>query len=628
MNMRNILRNSATVGLAVSASVWAAPRTAHAYDWDTHSGLVRNAISTMAKVAAAQRPPPGLKQDEYFIQMQQAVQRLSLLDTGLGTVLPVCTASTAQLDNTDFTQSANLRIKEFAHCTTGSGLTGCSVTKIDPSDSRCPGADAVVGSILGWHAGNVDNHLADVTLWVRPSSIILGGPAKKYLQDALDLGIGAIAVPIICLAKLIFSGDLCDPSHEEDAVRAADPLPYLEGWIPGIGSIQSSQFTGLWHFIDVDSITNDYNDRRGMLYTEAGPRLHGLPPVPGAIDVALAVVSGLSGLSLRAGESDGVKHFGKYDRVQRSTPRWQSPTLGQLEFSPLDHLAQYGWDLFLSKPTTAEGLGWPLHALGDAAEPHHVAGTTGWGHRPFEDSVNNQFDNILSPDDTDQQARILQASEDWYGVLCGDISAPCTQVSIEALVSALALRTRQIVSDDGDSVYRDDLSTRYAIGQGVDALGDAVGVGDPGLQQVATSQYDSSTDLMRSLLEQSAGAMIAFLTAAAQHAEPAAEVPGTCPPGEVYLGQLSIRPESCGTAPCGPPPIVGNCPVGACCLGSPTGPCAGPDCVNPLSGSGSGSGSDPGGVCANRGDPCQPSTGCCDSHDACSQQGVCVEVPR
>ena len=181
--------------------------------------------------------------DEYFVQMQQAIQRLSVLDTGLGEVLPVCTASTAQLDNTDFSQSAQLRIKEFAHCPTGPGLTGCSVTKIDPTEPRCTSDDAVVASILGWHAGNVDNHEADVTLWVRPSSIILGGPAKKYVQDALDLSIAAIAVPIICLGKLIFSGDLCGPSHEKDAVQANDPLPYLEGYIPGIGSIQSSQFT-------------------------------------------------------------------------------------------------------------------------------------------------------------------------------------------------------------------------------------------------------------------------------------------------------------------------------------------------------------------------------------------------
>jgi len=37
-----------------------------------------------------------------------------------------------------------------------------------------------------------------------------------------------------------------------------------------------------------------------------------------------------------------------------------------------------------------------LHALADASFPQHIAGTTGYGHRPLEDAINEVYPDALS----------------------------------------------------------------------------------------------------------------------------------------------------------------------------------------------------------------------------------------
>jgi hypothetical protein len=46
----------------------------------------------------------------------------------------------------------------------------------------------------------------------------------------------------------------------------------------------------------------------------------------------------------------------------------------------------------------APGLGWALHALGDATVPMHVVGATGFGHRPYEESFDNRWEQLVIAD--------------------------------------------------------------------------------------------------------------------------------------------------------------------------------------------------------------------------------------
>jgi hypothetical protein len=71
--------------------------------------------------------------------------------------------------------------------------------------------------------------------------------------------------------------------------------------------------------------------------------------------------------------------------------------MGHVEFEPLDNLARFGWQSFLTALPTgggssgsqgggagANGLGWVLHAIGDAMCPQHTIGSLGWGHALWE----------------------------------------------------------------------------------------------------------------------------------------------------------------------------------------------------------------------------------------------------
>ena len=88
-----------------------------------------------------------------------------------------------------------------------------------------------------------------------------------------------------------------------------------------------------------------------------------------------------------SGADDGLP-----DTRSRSESQWQFTTLGHTTFEPVDNLAYYGWRRFRDgvpgegiEKHRVSNMAWPLHAIGDATVPMHVAATSSWGHRPFED---------------------------------------------------------------------------------------------------------------------------------------------------------------------------------------------------------------------------------------------------
>ncbi|HMJ12108.1 MAG TPA: hypothetical protein VK524_11875, partial [Polyangiaceae bacterium] len=197
-----------------------------------------------------------------------------------------------------------------------------------------------------------------------------------------------------------------------------------------------------------------------------------------------------------------------------------------LEWSPVDNLARYGWDRFVDHAhSNAEGLAWPLHAIGDVAEPHHVVGTTSWGHRPYEEIVDHN-EATFFPDGAARAAQLRQIVTEgfrwWKQFRSGE--------NMQKLVEDLAAQTRKKVKDADDWAYQDGPSVRW---QFDNAGGEEV--------------YDRKDDEMRALLVDGAAATLAVLTVASTKVPDVPRGDIDCPQGSSYAPGLGCVP--------GPPPV-------------------------------------------------------------------------
>src|SRR2546427_6354126 len=128
-------------------------------------------------------------------------------------------------------------------------------------------------------------------LWKRPTSAGFLGAIQEATNRALEFGGGALLLPFVCLGKALF-GSGCNIRDSFNLAERINPVRYIEGIIPGSGNVFGNDYTGLWHFVDVDARINRYNDVRGVLYEDAGPAY------PGAVDIAIMAAADLIGLSL------------------------------------------------------------------------------------------------------------------------------------------------------------------------------------------------------------------------------------------------------------------------------------------------------------------------------------------
>jgi hypothetical protein len=314
------------------------------------------------------------------------------------------------------------------------------------------------GTILGMWASNVDNQFDDTHLWYRPTSAGGLGEIQKIADDAADEGLAAILIPFVCAWDCIFdSCHDCD-KHAKDIADSANPLDDLSGLIPGIGDESGEDYVGVWHFINMNPGTsNDYDDKQGELWEEAGPN-----QIVSAEEIVLMAYFDTVGLSLRYDPSRGPKQYqisnaddGLPNTRIRSEAQWQFTTFGHTAFEPVDNLAYYGWRRFRDG-VPSEGvekhrvsyMAWPLHAIGDATVPMHVAGTSSWGHRPFEDGQQEIWSKLRMARDSpaDQIAmlnRVVQgAFENWRFIRQWRASTGRRDdVPVRELVTRLAQRT-------------------------------------------------------------------------------------------------------------------------------------------------------------------------------------------
>lgn len=298
---------------------------------------------------------------------------------------------------------------------------------------------------------SIDLRTDDQVFWERPTNSGFVGAASEFTSRAFEIGAGSLFFLVSCFGHVLTEGNFdCPTEAPFDLARALNPAEYIQGVVPGFPiSIKSDSFGGMWHFIDIDASINRYNDHRGLFYENAGPS-H-----PGALDVAIMVAADIAGITLQPFESEGIKIYGRFDRQRRTGLQWQAHNLGHVEFSPVSHLARHGWEMF--NGADASSLSWPLHAVGDAAAPHHVTGTTGWGHRPFEDAVSD-LNEVLLPHGGDSGFSEVQkrALDSAFDILAAFDQDP----SIEHFIEREARATYDYANAH-DGVFKDYASNLY-----------------------------------------------------------------------------------------------------------------------------------------------------------------------
>ncbi len=301
------------------------------------------------------------------------------------------------------------------------------------------------GLVFGWHAEHRDDDHGDT--WVDMMPILVG----QILNEAgkvWETVVAVILAPFVCAYTWITGGSDCG-SKTRKLADQTNPADVLKGILPGWKNKDASdEGVGFWHFINVQPGTSNwYDDTQGLFYEEAGPAFE-----PSGIDQSIMLAGDLLFLNLDASESAGCSRYEiTEDETSFSRPSddranwsWQSETIGHTQYSPLDNFALYGHMRLQSQISDGKfgisGMGWPLHAIGDATVPMHVVGTSGWGHRPWEDFVNDTWaplmfekcsihepgsctggkpNNALKLDQLKQAKRVLQRGFRWYEFLLG-----------------------------------------------------------------------------------------------------------------------------------------------------------------------------------------------------------------
>ncbi len=395
--------------MLMAGTLLAAPSAA-AWGGRSHRFATRAVITTMhdVKVALAQGqnipPPSGVDQSswhDYLATVSQAYDKLMKLQThvaarvkenslfGDGEECPAASNPSycKQVDPRDVMSKMGVMTMEEFQYVLETGPSFCTCTEFSRRDT---GKEyRTLASILGVHVQDVDYRDDDTATMISPVNIDIYGSMYVYKQAETALyeyfG-GAVLLPVLCIGSLFGLSD-CDFDDARELGKKAKPTEIARRVLPTI-PCDFDEATTLWHFMDMVGGEGEYNDIAGMYYPSAGPS-----GVPGALDVAIFAATELAGITVDYDQSFGTHYFAKYDDKKRDRDEWEEVTVALTEFSPMSSMAEYGFRYF-RETSRIEDLAIPLHNLGDAAEPHHLASTTGWGHVAFEDEINYAFDVI------------------------------------------------------------------------------------------------------------------------------------------------------------------------------------------------------------------------------------------
>jgi len=211
-------------------------------------------------------------------------------------------------------------------------------------------------------------------------------------------------------------------------------------------------------------------------------------------------IVGASGMSGTSGAIGGDFHR---NSTARTASQWESPTMPHLRLTAVDNLAMFGYQEARAnkgRPLEAKWLGWPLHAIGDASVPMHAVGASGYGHRPYEDSVDMVFGDLVGSGSTAASVSaitqvVLRAFkwrkfiQDWRAL------HGTTEVPVRDLVTAVAENTR-VKANATPAVFKAAASIVYIVDE-----------------DGATAAYDNPAmaAIQRDLLLEGIAAEVAFL---------------------------------------------------------------------------------------------------------------------
>ncbi len=262
------------------------------------------------------------------------------------------------------------------------------------------------GVTLGYWAGGPDRALTD---WIFRSTTLetLQTPA---VQIGTGIGVSALAMaacaiacglmPVLCA--------VCPAIAIGAGIYVIDAINDIDA-----SSMEHDDFTGLGHHIDMKPLQpgdSTFDDKRGKFMEKAGPGGN-----PDLLEEMVIALYDLLGWHVRHDLSNGPAAYqitaggdGHPDSVPRSASQWETATGAHIDYTPVDNLAMSGWTTFTAavKPDAvtlaavqgAPGLGWSLHALGDATVAMHVVGATGFGHRPYEEAFDNRWEQFVIAD--------------------------------------------------------------------------------------------------------------------------------------------------------------------------------------------------------------------------------------
>jgi hypothetical protein len=241
------------------------------------------------------------------------------------------------------------------------------------------------------------------------------------------------------------------------------------------------------------------------------------------LELVLMAYFDTSGLSVNYDKSDGVANYtadnandGMANTIRRGKGDWQFTTIAHTPFEPVNNLAWFGWTHFRDEQIhPVRMLGWPLHAIGDATVPHHVMGTSAWGHRPFEDSQEQIWSSVwnfkIGQIGTQRPAvertlrrafeywKLIQA---WRAANGGTKDIPIRQIVMQIASHTHDYAMAQHVATGGDWPFSMGASTTYLIAKNASIK--------------AYSDTDGAAEKVRPLYEDGMGATIALFVAAAE----------------------------------------------------------------------------------------------------------------
>lgn len=378
------------------------------------------------------------------------------------------------------------------------------------------------GVTLGYWAQAVDNDFDD---WHVRSTM------GEALQNPIITGaVGAGVTGAVSLACLLACG-LFPPAC------VACPVLAIGAGVDVMDSIQDTNFTdmsspdfvGFGHFIDVKSPISGplFDDKPGKLGDRSGP--NGVPDMTEGVVTALFDIAGVhvrhdtsnapKDYEILLGSSGAMGADVHLNTTHRSAAEWESLTVGHTELTAVDNLAMFGWQQAegqlafgafqapISTPDstlTAQSLGGPLHALGDATVPHHTSGASGWGHRPYEDAMASLYDEIVSKNSRTGSLSFLDAvivrAVGWRAFITSWRAAhPAlgNEVPVRDLVTALASSTFGKSLAHQADIFDPNLSLQYQFGDSA----------------AATAAYETATmkPIYRDLLLDGIAAKLAFL---------------------------------------------------------------------------------------------------------------------